>query len=270
MKTIALAIIVIAALATTIIPATVLRIPSSAAQVATQLPANIGNNTNPNEPSSAKSHLPVNTVQDHQFIVTTVTKGDAAPEGPIIVIPPTNQSGNENGTIIAPGENSTVTNPGNITIIQPGGNITEVSGNDTITPIDNETIVIAPPDRNITEVPIGPDENITVIGPPIKNETQPPATAAPCACNNVTQQPLPPVLVTPAPGQNVETNNPVLGQPTDNQTTGNNETHVTPPLPMPPVNTNASNSNQSGGNNGGNRTTVNSLLNGIIPSTSQI
>lgn len=195
------------------------------AQVATQLPTIPANS----------DHLPVHTVQDDKAIVTTVTKSGNAPEGPVIVIPP-GPAGGENGTIITPGENSTVENPGNITIITPGGNVTEIPGN--VTEINNGTgIIIVPPEQNITEVPISPSENITVIGPhpehPIvlPNETNA-GQGQPCTCSNQTTT-IPPVLITPAPGQNVTTNPPVTEQPGGahgNETfPANNATQSNPP-----------------------------------------
>lgn len=173
------------------------------AQTATQLPVI------PPATPTTEDHLPVHTTQDDTHIITTVTKKGEAPTGPIVILPPSPD--NENGTIITPDENITAENPGNITIISPGGNVTELPGN--ITNVGNDTVIIAPPDRNITEVPVTPNENITVIGPPHPehpivlppNETN---AGQPCTCNAP-----PPVLVTPAPGQNVTTNPPVTEQP---------------------------------------------------------
>ena len=226
-----------------IIATSTLTIPSLAglkvlAQVATQLPANIGNMTNPNAPPSTHSntgdHLPVHTVQDDRFIVTTVTKSGEPPTGPIVIVPP--EPGKPgNGTIITPGENITVGNPGNVTVISPGGNITEVPGN--VTNVGNDTVIIAPPDRNITETP----GNVTVIDPPrppVANETP----AAPCTCNQTNQAPapIPPVTITPAPGQNVTT----LPHPAENATI---------PQPLPPAENN-SGSNQTTNPSGNNET----------------
>lgn len=173
------------------------------AQVATQLPV-----IPPATPVGTEDHLPVTTVQDEHHIVTTVTKNGEAPTGPIVIIPPEPDKPNDNGTIITPAENITAENPGNITIISPGGNVTELPGN--ITTVGNDTVIITPPDRNVTETP----GNVTVISPPLTNGNET-AAATPCTCQNqtVSQQPIPPVLITPAPGQNVTTNAPVVEQP---------------------------------------------------------
>lgn len=185
--------------------------------------------------SNAKAEsLPLQTFQDENHIVITITKNGEPPQGPIVIIPPQPGSGNENGTIITPGENVTAENPGNVTVITPGGNVTEIPGN--ITNAGNDTIIIAPPDRNITETP----GNVTVIDPPrppVVNET--PAT--PCTCNQ-TQPSIPPVTITPAPGQNVTT----LPHPSENATIP-----IPPPQPLPPVSNN-SGSNQT--NPSGNET----------------
>ncbi len=227
------------------------------AQTATQLPV-----IPPAEPATG-DHLPVHTVQDDDHIVTVVTKHGEAPTGPIVIIPP--EPGKPgNGTIITPGGNVTVPagnetgnqgqNPGNITVIEPGGKVTEIPGN--ITNVGNDTIVIAPPDRNITEVPISPAENITVIGPPhpehpivLPNETN---AGQPCTCNNQSAT-IPPVLITPAPGQNVTTNPPVVEQPGGahgNETfPANNATSpTTPPESNPPAATGSNQTSNTGGN----------------------
>lgn len=162
--------------------------PVVSAQIATQLP------TMPLIPPVEK-HLPVETVQDQNHIVTTVTKNGESPTGPIIILPPPSGTG-ENGTILTPGENATNEAPGNITIISPGGNVTEIPGN--ITNIGNDTIIIAPPDRNITETP----GNVTIIDPP-RPAQLPVLPSANCTCNQAPAQPIPPVVVTPAPGQNI-------------------------------------------------------------------
>lgn len=203
----------------------------------------------------SEDHLPVHTVQDDHLIVTTVTKNGETPTGPIVVIPPEPDKPNDNGTILTPGENVTapggnvtapgenVTTPGggNVTVISPGGNVTEIPGNITI--IGNDTVIITEPGRNITEVPISPSENITVIGPPITNETQP-ATPANCTCNQPAQ--IPPVTITPAPGQNVTT----IPHPAENATT-----QPLPPTTTPPAtNETSGGNNQTGGTGGGNET----------------
>lgn len=225
----AIAVIALAIIATTIVmPLTNIR-----AQIPAQLPANIPPATTNGD------HLPVHTVQDDRFIVTTVTKSGEPPTGPVIIIPPEpGQPGN--GTIITPGENITTENPGNITIISPGGNITELPGN--ITNVGNDTVIITPPDRNVTETP----GNVTVISPPLGgNETVP----APCTCQNQTvQQPpvtIPPVIISPAPGQNVTT--------TPQPPAANNITTQ----PLPPV---TEGSNQTG-NTTGNETQTNPINN---------
>lgn len=231
------------------------------AQTATQLPVI------PPAIPTAEDHLPVHTTQDDTHIITTVTKKGEAPTGPIVIIPPEPDKPNDNGSIITPAENITAENPGNITIISPGGNVTELPGN--ITNVGNDTVIIAPPDRNITEVPVTPNENITVIGPPHPehpivlppNETN--TAGQPCTCNQtVSQQPIPPVLITPAPGQNVTTNAPVLEQPGGahgNETfpTNNATNPATPPVqPELPANNQTSNtgSNATQTNPAGNNT----------------
>lgn len=217
----------------------------------------------PTQVSNTGDHLPVHTVQTDDLIVTTVTKHGAAPEGPIIVVPPT--EGHENGTIITPGENITVGNPGNVTVILPGGNVTEIPGN--VTSIGNDTVIIAPPDRNITETP----GNVTIIDPPrppVVNETVP----APCTCNQ-TQPSIPPVIVTPAPGQNVTTGEqPPLPQPPITNNSGSNqtspignETTTTPPAqPQLPADNQTGNTGgnetQSPNNSTGNSTTPVSMM----------
>lgn len=236
------------------------------AQVATQLPANIPHPA----ANTTTAHLPVETYQNDNHIVITVTKNPEVPPGPIIVIPPP-EGTNGNGTIITPGENVSAGNPGNITIITPGGNVTEVpSANDTVTRVDNETVVITPPDRNITETPA----NVTVIDPPPHPAQLPvieqPA-AAPCKCN---QTSIPPVTITPAPGQNVTTlPHPAEGNitsqplpPATNQTTTTNETttssnQTTTTTPGPSNQTGfpaqLPAGNQTGNTTGGNQTQTN-------------
>src|SRR5215831_11495195 len=219
--TLAAMVIAISLVATLSYPAAI-----TIAQKATQLPANINQ-------SNSQSHLPVETVQNDNLIITTVHKnGQPLPEQPIIILPPEK-----------PGENATIETPSNneTTVIQPGGNVTEFPGN--VTNVDNETVIITPPDRNITEVPISPDQNITVIGPPVHNESQP-AQQPPCTCQNQSNtQPgneIPPVQVIPAPGQNVTTHPPQL--PNENASNA---------TPVPPTNNNnINNSNVTIGNNG--------------------
>lgn len=83
---------------------------------------------------------------------------------------------------------------GNVTVIEPDGNVTVVP-DVNVTQVDNDTIVIAPPTENVTTIP---ENNVTVITP----------APEPCACpaaGNVTsgEEPLTPVIVRPAPGQQV-------------------------------------------------------------------
>lgn len=190
--------------------------------------------------------LPLQTFQDENHIVITITKNGEPPQGPIVILPPS--PGNENGTILTPGENSTAENPGNVTVISPGGNVTEIPGN--ITAAGNDTVIIAPPDRNITETP----GNVTVIDPPrppVVNETVP----APCTCNQ-TQPSIPPVIVTPAPGQNVTTGEqPPLPQPPITNNSGSNQTSPigNETTPSPPTQSQLPPDNQTG-NTGGNET----------------
>lgn len=206
----AAAIAITAILATMIIPVTTKAQPTIT--------------TLPSLPQSG--HLPVTTVQDENHIVTTVTKSGNAPTGPIIIIPPAEGTG-DNGTILTPGENVSSGVPENITIISPGGNITEVPGN--ITNIGNDTVIIAPPDRNITETP----GNVTIIDPP--TATTLPVIPGTTPANNCTcNQPIPPVMVTPAPGQNITTGE----QPQGNQSTTTPSTPAFPPhIQQLPTNT---------------------------------
>lgn len=81
---------------------------------------------------------------------------------------------------------------GNTTVIDQEGNVTVVP-DVNVTQVDNDTIVIAPPTENVTTIP---ENNVTVITP----------TPEPCGCpadGNATQSELAPVIVRPAPGQQV-------------------------------------------------------------------
>lgn len=119
----------------------------------------------------------------------------------------------------------------NTVVIPPNGTVIEVPGN--VTQIDNDTVIIAPENETITEVP----GNVTVISPP---------EPEPCGCPEVpppveTAPPIEPVLVAPAPGQEVITTNgtelianesqeePIPIPPEQLPTTGN-ETVETPPV----------------------------------------
>jgi hypothetical protein len=84
----------------------------------------------------------------------------------------------------------------NTVVIPPNGTIIEVPGN--ITQVDNDTVVITPDNETVTDLP----GNVTVITPP---------EPEPCGCPPVeepaTGGPIDPVIVTPAPGQEVITEN---------------------------------------------------------------
>jgi hypothetical protein len=248
MKILAITIATLATLAMIIPSSTII------AQVPTQLPV---------LPEANNNHLPVQTVQDDHLIITTVTKSGQAPEGPIIIIPPKPNEGN--GTIITPGENVTENNPGNITIIQPGNNVTEIP-NGNITRPDNGTIIITEPGRNITETP----GNVTVIDPPRPTQLPvlPPAT---CQCQNQTnQQPaIPPVLITPAPGQNVTTQLPAPVPAENTTTTNQNQTTITNPAGnTTTTETNqTTTSNQTGNNETSNPTPVTTIIPGMLQKT---
>ena len=109
------------------------------------------------------------------------------PEGPIVIVPPNNETG-QNGTIIVPPviePPANVTLPDNVTlpveppviIVDPEGNSTTVTPPSNVTVIDNDTVVVAPPDQPVTETP----GNVTVIDPPAVNATEP-GTPAECGC----------------------------------------------------------------------------------------
>jgi hypothetical protein len=104
----------------------------------------------------------------------------------------------------------------NTVVIPPNGTVIEVPGN--ITQVDNDTVVIAPANETVTPLP----GNVTVITPP---------EPEPCGCPPppVEEQPveIPDVIITPAPGQNVTTELPVII--IDNATTEE-------PAPVPPGN----------------------------------
>jgi hypothetical protein len=233
---------ILAIIATAAIIATLM--PFASMRVLAQPPQNQTNTSN--------NHLPVNTVQNNEFIVTTVTKnGEHPPEGPIVILPPENNATN--------GE----------------GNITQLPADSNVTHEGNDTVIIAPPDRNITEVPIGPNENITIIGPPHQNESTQPA-APPCTCQNQTgneqQKPIPPVIIAPAPGQNITQVSPPHvdnSLPTPPANANNSGLHPAHPIVIPPT------SNQPGSNNngtvsqGGNQTASDNTpkVNPLIPST---
>jgi hypothetical protein len=118
----------------------------------------------------------------------------------------------------------------NTVVIPPNGTIIEVPGNVTV--INNDTIVVAPENVTVTPLP----GNVTVITPP-----EPEPCGCPSPAENVTS-PIGPVIVRPAPGQEVITENgtelianesqeepipipenetTIVVQPADNQTTEN-------------------------------------------------
>jgi hypothetical protein len=77
----------------------------------------------------------------------------------------------------------------NVTVIEPDGNVTVVP-DVNVTVIDNDTVVIAPPTENVTTIP---ENNVTVITP----------APEPCGCPTGNETGLAPVIVRPAPGQEV-------------------------------------------------------------------
>lgn len=204
MKTLAIAIIAIATLT--------MILPISAMSNAVKAQANpiLGGVAN------------METVNDGNHTVITITKNGTVAPGPIIVIPPTENNGTGNGTIIIPGENQS---QGNVTVVEPAGNVTEVPhGNVTV--VNNDTVVVTTDNSTVTPVP----GNVTVITPP---------EPKPCACANQTTQPatqpastIPPVQVIPAPGQNVTINQAPIEKQNQNQTT---------PVPFPPQPANETN-----------------------------
>lgn len=229
-------------------------------------------------PTQQIPFLPTSVFQDDKQIVTIVTKSGEAPKGPVVVVP--NPEGGKNGTIITPGDNKTAEN-GNVTIIEPNGNVTEVHGGN-VTVVDNNTVVVAPPDRNVTTTP----GNVTVIDPPApaKNETGNNNNNNTCTCQNQTTPSgngsIPPVQITPAPGQNVTISN--------NNGSGN-QSNVTPNVPKngtipsggepgkgvltPPMVPNGNNTNGTADNNNNNRTAGTTNLTvptGLFPSISKV
>lgn len=106
----------------------------------------------------------------------------------------------------------------NTVVIPPNGTIIEVPGN--ITQVDNDTVIITPDNETVTEIP---DSNVTVITPPVPEPCGCPPAGGEGAANETAAAPeIPPVLIRPAPGQNI-TEVP----PTDNVT-------IPEPVPVPP------------------------------------
>src|SRR5262245_35081366 len=156
------------------------------------------------------------------------------PEGPIIIIPPNNETG-QNGTIIVPEPPANVTLPGgNVTlpieppviVVDPDGNSTAVTPPSNVTVIDNGTVVVAPPDQPVTEVP----GNVTVISPPPVNATEP----EPCGC---------------PPATGVEGGAPDIQFPGSNITIQNDTTIVRPDTE--PGSESGNGGDGNGDNNGG-------------------
>lgn len=120
----------------------------------------------------------------------------------------------------------------NTIVIPTNGSIIEVPGN--VTSIDNDTVIVTPDNDTISELP----GNVTVISPP-EPECQCPTgneTAAPPA----EEEPLAPVLVTPAPGQNVTIQNATVVETNETgivvEGQGNETTPTTEePVPFPPA-----------------------------------
>ena len=138
------------------------------------------------------------------------------------------------------------------TVIPPNGTIIQVPGNVTVS--DNDTVIITSPNDTITEIP----GNVTVITPPVPEPCGCPVVneTAPAPAGNETAGGIPPVLITPAPGQNITEVPPVPSNETEvvaeeppagNETAGNETTTVTPApgqnitiLPAPAENDTAS------------------------------
>lgn len=117
------------------------------------------------------------------------------PEGPIIIVPPNNETGEEGTIIVPPVENETgEVPPGNVTVIEPEGNVTQIEPPTNVTVIDNDTVVIAPPDQPVTETP----GNVTVIDPPAVPEPEP------CGCPVGVEGGAPDIQ---APGANITMEN---------------------------------------------------------------
>jgi hypothetical protein len=89
----------------------------------------------------------------------------------------------------------------NTVVIPPNGTVIEVPGN--ITQIDNDTVIITPDNDTVTDLP----GNVTVITPP---EPEPCGCPEPGGNDTGTTEPegpIDPVIVQPAPGQEVITEN---------------------------------------------------------------
>lgn len=138
----------------------------------------------------------ITTTQDGNTITITITRAEGAPEGgeeipevpesPIIIIP--DPSGEGNGTVIVPeipvnvtggteggGFETPVAEEPPVIVIEPEGNATTVTPPSNVTVINNDTVVVAPPDQVVTETP----GNVTIIDPPVVTE---PPVAEPCQC----------------------------------------------------------------------------------------
>lgn len=199
----------------------------------------------------AQEFASIQTFQDRDHIVITISKNGTATQGPIIVIPPkpttnattptsnnqTEPTKGQNATILVPAQNVTKPGEGNVTVITPGGNVTVLPGDSNVTKIDNGTLVVAPPDRNITETP----GNVTVIDP----APAPPVSAEnkTCTCqkasSNATAPVAPPANETKAPAATNETTSATNSTtattptPSGNQTVTNSTTitnSTAPPL----------------------------------------
>jgi hypothetical protein len=140
----------------------------------------------------------ISVVQDQNTITITITKtgGEApptdngtVPTDPIIILPPNNETG-QNGTVIVPEPlpptNETQPPAGNVTepevppviIVEPPGNVTQVEPPSNVTIIDNGTVVVHPPDQNVTETP----GNVTVVDPPVQPPVAGNETGVPGEC----------------------------------------------------------------------------------------
>jgi len=127
----------------------------------------------------------------------------------------------------------------NTVVIPPNGTVIEIPGN--ITQVDNDTVIIAPTNETITTTP----GNVTVIDPPAPE---------PCGCPSATENattgeggPLQPVIVQPAPGQEVITENGTELVANETQ-----EEPITVPEPEPEPPATATNDTSTG--EGGNET----------------
>lgn len=142
----------------------------------------------------------------------------------------------------------------NTVVIPPNGTIIEVPGN--ITQVDNDTVVITPDNETVTPLP----GNVTVITPP---------EPEPCGCppaNATGEGPLAPVVVRPAPGQEVVAANGTELVVEQNQT---QDAPIVFPEPAPPVPDTGGNETGTGGNETGGTEGGNGNDTGLAPASFQ-